>query len=286
MDRRELCKKISAKSIDSNKRATYTRWTMVRARKRHVQQPLRYPDKNGQGRGGKRKGAGRPKSGAVASQPHKRRPRFKASEPVQVTIRAVKEVQRLRNFDAYHAVRKAMVATLGREDFRIVHVSIQGTHVHLLIEANDRLALARGMQAFQISAAKHLNAAITKRLGLRERRRGAVFTDRYHATVIRTPRHARHELAYVLNNWRRHGESQKRVSGRWRIDPFSSAPSFDGWRDIDVRNVKWPATYLPLPVWEPKTWLLREGWRRHGLIRSTEVPGPRWSPRPLQPSNR
>ena len=250
---------------------------MKRARKRHVQQELRYLDKNGQRRGGKRRGAGRPKAGAFASQPHKSRPRLKASEPVQVTIRAVEEVQRLRNFDAYHAVRKAMVATFGREDFRIVHLSIQGTHIHLLVEANDRMALARGMQSFQISAAKHLNAAITKRLGLRTRRRGAVFTDRYYATIIRTPRHARYELAYVLNNWRRHGESQKRVS-RWRIDPFSSAPSFDGWRDAEAREVKWPETYVPLPVWEPRTWLLREGWKRYGLIRSTEVPGPRWKP--------
>ena len=252
---------------------------MARARKRHIQQDLRYPDKNGQRRGGKRPGAGRPKSGAFASQPHKRRPRLKASEPVQVTIRAVKEVGRLRHFEAYHAVRKAIVATFGRENFRIVHLSIQGTHVHLLIEADDRMALARGMQAFQISAAKHLNAAITKRLGLRKRRRGAVFTDRYHVTIIRTPRHARHELAYVLNNWRRHGESQKNLSTGWRIDPFSSAPSFDGWRDIAVGEVKWPETYVPLPVWEPRTWLLREGWRRYGLIKSTEVPGPRWSER-------
>jgi putative transposase len=252
---------------------------MPRARKRHVQQELPRFDKNGQRRGGKRRGAGRPKSGKFASQPHKRRLRFKASEPVQVTIRAVEEVGRLRHFEAYHAMRKAMVATFGRENFRIVQLSIQGTHVHLLIEADDRMALARGMQAFQISAAKQLNAAITKLLGLRKRRRGAVFTDRYHVTIIRTPKHARHELAYVLNNWRRHGESQKRMSTGWRIDPFSSAPSFDGWRDIDVRELRWPETYVPLPVWEPRTWLLREGWRRYGLIRSTEVPGPRWKER-------
>ncbi|HTL37705.1 MAG TPA: transposase [Kofleriaceae bacterium] len=254
---------------------------MARARKRHVQQHIRYPDKNGQWRGGKRAGAGRPKSGAFASQPHKTRERLKANEPVQVTIRAVEDVGRLRHFEAYHAVRKAMVATFGRENFRIVHVSIQGTHIHLLIEADNRLALARGMQAFQISAAKHLNAAVTKQLDLPKRRRGRVFTDRYHVTIIRTPKHARHELAYVLNNWRRHGESTKRVASRWRVDPYSSGPSFDGWRDVEAREQTWPETYVPLPVWKPRTWLLREGWRKYGLIRSTEVPGPRWSPRKI-----
>src|SRR5438445_13548017 len=128
---------------------------MARPRKRHVQQEVRYRDKNGQRRGGKRPGAGRPKSRERASEPHKRRRTVKASEPIHVTIRAVEAVGELRHFEAYHAVRKAMVVT-ARESFRIVHISIQGTH----IEATDRMALARGMQAFQISAAKHLNAAI------------------------------------------------------------------------------------------------------------------------------
>jgi REP element-mobilizing transposase RayT len=252
---------------------------MARSRKRHVQQELRLQrDKNGQLRGGARRGAGRPKNGERASQPHTARPRLKPNEPVHVTIRAIDDVATLRRFDSYHAVRKALVATFGRDTFRIVHLTIQGNHIHLLIEASDRTALAKGMQAFQISAAKHLNAAITKRKGLRRRRRGSVFTDRYHAEIIRTPRHARHELCYVLNNWRRHGESQKRISTGWRIDPFSSAPSFDGWRDIDASAITWPETYVPLPVWEARTWLLREGWRRHGLLRTTEVPGPRWKP--------
>jgi hypothetical protein len=54
------------------------------------------------------------------------------------------------------------------------------------------------------------------------------------------------------------------------VDPYSSAVSFDGWRDVDVSALV--PTQEPLPVWEPKTWLLRTGWRQHGLIRSTEVP--------------
>ena len=35
-----------------------------------------------------------------------------------------------------------------------------------------------------------------------------------------------------------------------------------------------PPTYQELIVWLPRTWLLRVGWRRHGLIRADEVPGP------------
>jgi hypothetical protein len=52
---------------------------------------------------------------------------------------------------------------------------------HLLVEAGSRTALARGMQGFEISAAKHLNAAVSKARG--RRRRGAVFPDRYHARI-------------------------------------------------------------------------------------------------------
>ena len=99
-----------------------------------------------------------------------------------------------------------------------------------------------------------------------------MFPDRYHAQIIRTPRQARHALAYVLNNWRKHGENRLAIAKDWPIDPFSSAPSFRGWSDVDASSLGWPPTYEPLPVWEPKTWLLREGWKKHGLISSKEVP--------------
>jgi len=246
---------------------------MPRARKRHVQLELPRADKNGQRRGGKRTGAGRPASGPRSSERHKQRKAFKASEPVHVVIRAIAAVGVLRGFVAYHALRTAMVTTFKRDDFRIVHISIQREHVHLIIEAANRLALARGMQAFEISAAKHLNAAISQRTG--EARRGSVFPDRYHVEILRSPRQTRRAVAYVVNNWRHHGESQLALAQGWKIDPFSSAPSFDGFRDIDPKEIQWPARYVPLPVWEPRTWLLSVGWRKHGLVRTTEVPGSR-----------
>jgi len=246
---------------------------MARARKRHVQLELPKLDKNGQRRGGKRDGAGRPARGERPSERHERREAFKASEPVHVVIRAVEAVGALRGFAAYHALRAAMVTTFKRDDFRIVHISIQRTHVHLIVEAAGRMALARGMQGFEISAARHLNAAISQRTG--KDRRGAVFSDRYYVEVLRSPRQTRHAINYVLNNWRRHGESQLRLASGWKVDPFSSAPSFDGFEDVDARAIAWPERYVPLPVWEPRTWLLSEGWRMHGLVGTTEVPGPR-----------
>lgn len=244
---------------------------MARRRRRHVQQELRYRDKNGQRRGGKRPGAGRPAKGPRSSERHETRPRLKRHEPVHVVMRASRAVGALRKRDIYKATRRAILTTLKRDDFRIVHLSLQGTHVHMLVEADNRLALARGMKAFGISAAKHINAALPRDAN-GERRRGSVFPDRYHAQIIRTPRQARHCLAYVLNNWRKHGENRLKIAKDWPIDPFSSAPSFRGWRDIDAQAIEWPRTYEPLPVWAPKTWLLREGWKKYGLISSREVP--------------
>ena len=248
---------------------------MARSRKRHVQQSLAYRDKNGQRRGGKRPNAGRPKRGKYASERHKRRSALKASQPVHVTLRVSAEVGRLRRRKMYAAFRDAMITTFVREIIRVVHISIQSNHVHLIVEARDRLALARGMQGFQISAAKLINSALANELG--RRRRGCVFMDRYHADIITSPRRARHCLAYVLNNWRKHREDRSGVQATWTIDPFSSGDHFAGWKELADSPVMWRtrATYKSMPVWQPRSWLLREGWRRYGLIGAHELPGPK-----------
>src|ERR1700704_1135540 len=113
-------------------------------------------------RGGKRRGAGRKPKGRRAGSPHKARPELNARHPVHVVLRVIGAVGNLRRRFTYRAIREATLTTARREDFRIVHVSIQCTHVHLIVEADNKSALASGMQGFQISAAKHLNAAISR----------------------------------------------------------------------------------------------------------------------------
>ena len=55
-----------------------------------------------------------------------------------------------------------------------------------------------------------------------------------------------------------------------------TAGAFYGWR---VANLAWPRSELEgepaLPVARPETWLLREGWKKHGPISAFEIPGPR-----------
>ncbi|MCW5808186.1 MAG: hypothetical protein KIT31_37900 [Deltaproteobacteria bacterium] len=93
----------------------------------------------------------------------------------------------------------------------------------------------------------------------------------------RTPRQVRHALSYVLNNWRKHREDRAAVARAWNVDPFSTGALFTGWKEHAEQAVmwRWRASYDPLVVYRPRTWLLREGWRRHGLISFAEVPNPR-----------
>ena len=221
---------------------------------------------------GKGKRLGRPPTNGRAGSPHTVRPTLKARNPLHIVLRAIAVVGSLRRREIYKAVRWATIVAAKHEGFRIVHLSLQRTHVHLLVEAENKHALARGMQAFQISAAKLINAAISK--GKAERRRGSVFPDRYHQAIIETPRQARRALAYVLNNWRKHREDRGDLSKTWLVDPFSTGVLFNGWKELEGHDVmwKWRDTYDPMIVWLPRTWLLSEGWRRHGLIGAREVP--------------
>jgi REP element-mobilizing transposase RayT len=227
-------------------------------------------------RGGKRRGAGRPPKGKRSSERHEERPYLHARFPVHVVLRVVREVGSLRRRRVYQAVREATLTTARREDFRIVHLSLQRTHVHLIVEADDKAALSAGMQGFQISAAKHLNAAISQdRPG--PRRRGPVFPDRYHAEIITSPTQARHALSYVMNNWRKHEEDRKAPMSAWTIDWFSTAAMFPGWAEYGDEPFFWrsPPTYDPMIVYQPRTWLLREGWKKAGPISCREVPSAR-----------
>jgi hypothetical protein len=251
---------------------------MVRVRKRHVQEELfRH--------GGKRKGAGRKPKARRAGAPHKKRPSIKKWNAGHVVLRVAPAVGSLRKHFMLRALREATIAVALRElayddvggAFRIVHISMQRTHVHLLVEADNKRALARGMQSFQISAAKHINREYSVKHKLAEPRRGNVFVDRYHLEVIKSPRQARRALSYVLNNWRKHREDRDEFATDWNVDPYSSAIHFLGWKEREDAVVlwRWPDTYDPLVVYQPKSWLLREGWLKHGRISFYEVPSKR-----------
>jgi REP element-mobilizing transposase RayT len=158
------------------------------------------------------------------------------------------------------AFERSMAGACERGDFRLVHYSLQSNHVHLVVEAVDRSALARGM----IAVGSRLARAVNRVFG----RTGPVLADRYHARALKTPREVRNALRYVLLNGRRHA---RRLSGTALLDPASSARWFDGWRSDSVDSRQ--AT-TGRPVGWARTWLLRTGWRLHGLLDPADIPGP------------
>jgi REP element-mobilizing transposase RayT len=233
-----------------------------RSRKRHVQQELfRH--------GGKRRGAGRKPKGERASEGHRTRPVIKPEHGMHVVLRVVAEVGNLRRPAMYRAIHDASVCAAVRQRMRIVHISVQRTHIHMIVEAEDKVMLGRGMQGFQISAARRINTA----LGDGVRRRGAVFVDRYHLVVLTSPTQAKHALSYVLNNWRKHEEDRDARRGAL-IDRFSSGCSFPDWRELEHTWKMWkiPADYDPLVVYRPQSWLLTKGWKLAGTISAFDVP--------------
>jgi REP element-mobilizing transposase RayT len=235
-------------------------------RKKHLQQEMVFRT-----HGGKRSGAGRKRTSSRRQEPHRPRSEFSKAHPLHVVLRVVAGLGTLRKRDTYQAVRRASFVVLGRPEFRICHISIQGTHVHLLVEADGKDALSRGMKSFEISAARGINRAISRRRGAI--RRGRVF-ERYHPEVIDNARQARNSLAYVLNNWRKHREDNCGLPATWKVDAYSTAMAFTGWVE---QPAFWraPPSYQRMAVMVPETWLLRVAWQSQPPISMFEIPSHR-----------
>ena len=93
---------------------------------------------------------------------------------------------------------RTALAVSSHDGFRIIQFSVQDDHVHLIVEAEDRSVLSRGIQGVAIRVAR----AVNRVLG----RRGAVWGDRYHARALTSPRVVRNAIVYVLMNFKKHGK--------------------------------------------------------------------------------
>jgi putative transposase len=184
-------------------------------------------------RGGRRKGAGRKPKGRRALVSHAARAKFDRPTALHVTLRVREEVWNLRSRRAFRRLRNALAAAWGRFGLRIVQFSIQGNHVHLIVEADNDEALSRGMQGLAIRIARALNRMM--------RRKGHVLADHFFSRILETPTEVVNAIRYVLGNHAHH-------FGAAGIDPFSSAGLSATDRD---------AVLAP-----PVGWLLRDGWRR------------------------
>ena len=170
--------------------------------------------------GGKRKGAGRKPKGARPGVPHlpRKQPR---RTPAHVTMRIAGGRPSLRSSRSFRAVKEALRKGKDRFGLRLIHFSVQGNHVHLLVEADDDLALSRGIKGLAVRIARAFNKV--------HRLRGQVFSDRFHSRALKSPREVAYAMRYVLGNHLKHGLS----SGG--SDPYSSAEFAPGPDGLTVR---------------------------------------------------
>ena len=224
-------------------------------RKRRIPIQLTLADRARLTRAGKPRKRPGPKPSASPSVRHRPRAVHKYWNPLHVTMRARRGLPSFRAQTLFAAFEEAVRRTR-RDDFRVVEFSVQDDHLHLIVEADDSGALARGMKSFSVRANRLFNAALG-------RGRGSVWGDRYHRRDLTSASQVRNALVYCLQNYKKH---QGVTSGAPRIDPCSSARWFQGWTAIRTHDDG------PRPTPEARTVLLRTAWQKHGFIHPGERP--------------
>jgi REP element-mobilizing transposase RayT len=191
--------------------------------------------------GGRRKGAGRPHTLDRVELPHRARAVFAKAAPLHVTLRTEPGVYNLRSRRSASALKLAVFGGADRFGVRIVQLSVQGNHLHLLVEAPDQAALGRAMKGLGVRIARRMNAMM--------KRSGRVIGDRYHARRLKTPTEVRNAMHYIRYNHQHHGFGRD-------VDEYSSDRLFDG---------------LVVPA---RLWLVTVGWKRaRGSPRAAHASG-------------
>jgi putative transposase len=187
--------------------------------------------------GGARRGAGRKRQSARRNVPHRPREKFRKGA-LHITLRIRREVWDLRTRRCFRALQRSFARGCERFGYRLIEFSVQGNHMHLIVEAPDVVALGRAMKGLEVRMARALNKLM--------QRKGPVFADRYHMNLLRSPRLAAHAVRYVLENRTVHALRDGKPPPLG-IDPYCSA----AWRFRELRLVA-----------DPWWWMLRVGTRR------------------------
>lgn len=197
---------------------------------------------------------------------HGARPRVKRATPAHVTLKLATGRPSLRRKDVFRTLRHA-VGVARRKGLQVVQFSILSNHIHLLLEPDDTLRMAREIQSLAISFARRLNKLTQAK--------GSPFKERHRLRLLRSPTEVRNALAYVLSNEAKH---EGLARGTYFISQFSSGHAFQAWKALFGPNSSYRiATHWTLAEIErwlgeilvpAETWLLQSGWRR-GRIRAT-----------------
>jgi len=149
-------------------------------------------------------------------------------------------VWNLRSRRSFRVIGKAVGGAAQLFGMQVCEFSVQGNHLHLVVEATDQAALGRGMKGLGVRLARGLNQMM-------DGRQGKVLADRYHEHILRTPSQVKRAVSYVRHNYRKYVLERGGVLPAAFVDPYSSASREHG---------------IKLP--RPHTWLLGQNRREHG----------------------
>ncbi|MEI8348179.1 MAG: transposase [Pseudomonadota bacterium] len=157
------------------------------------------------------KAAGRPRISRSDKTPvpHRLREEIPKKKPVHVVWHLNPHVPPCRRKNILLIFKKAVLK--GRlMGLKVIHFSLMNNHLHLLIETENKKALAKALQSFAISFTKRLK-------NFNGLKKTPIFKERYFCHILKSLREVKHAIHYILMNGKKAGLS------RYDIDPYSSA---------------------------------------------------------------
>jgi len=173
--------------------------------------------------GGRRKGAGRPRTlEGKPELPHNVRERLPKYVPARVTLRIARGVPTMRSHPTLAVLLDAFATAQTRFGMQITHFGIESNHLHLIVEGVNAAAM------------KGLGVRIARRINRISRRKGRVIGDRYHAQGLRSRAQVRNAIHYVLWNHKKH-------TGYGGADEFTSLVQKEVVRPAQTWLLRHPA---------------------------------------------
>jgi REP element-mobilizing transposase RayT len=168
---------------------------------------------------------------------HTKREMIKKDTVLHLTLKIEKNKANLKNKSILkalqHSIKKAR--SLG---LKVIHYTLEYDHVHLLIEASDKISLGKGMQSLGISFSKGINKI--------KKQTGKVFKTRYHFRKLNSPREIKNALNYILGNGIKHRETLS------VINSFNSLPAINNFKHL------YPGFELMIEETISKSWVLMD----------------------------
>ena len=113
------------------------------------------------GRGGPRRGAGRP-PGVRPRVLHRVRPPVPGRYPVHVMLRVRSDAPSLRRGGFVREFRRSLAQACERGGFRVVHYVLMDDHAYFIVEASGRRVLACGMKSLGARLARAANRVFAR----------------------------------------------------------------------------------------------------------------------------